>query len=184
MSFVLRCLPSKPKTTHNKKKTQDVIYTNVADVLISINPYKNIPLLYEVPLQQMQDEPGDEFEESDGEREVSRVDSMLFDSSGEVPMIVSDILWFLNLLPVRFHSIRFDWSRKHQCSCQEAVRFFLFYRLPSDFFCSLACTHREVCSSRVDSKSSRRNANVCAKQEIFLFFTDYLHLFWPIFRVI
>ena len=47
-----------------------MIYTNVADVLISINPYKNIPLLYEVPLQQMQDEPGDEFEESDGEREV------------------------------------------------------------------------------------------------------------------
>ncbi|CAM9139822.1 unnamed protein product [Laminaria digitata] len=51
---------------------KDVIYTNVADVLISVNPYKNIPLLYEVPLQQMQDEPGDEFEESDGEREVSR----------------------------------------------------------------------------------------------------------------
>lgn len=50
---------------------QDAIYTNVADVLISVNPYKNIPLLYEVPLQQMQDEPKDEFEESDGEREVS-----------------------------------------------------------------------------------------------------------------
>lgn len=50
---------------------QDAIYTNVADVLISVNPYKNIPLLYEVPLQQMQDEPKDEFEDSDGEREVS-----------------------------------------------------------------------------------------------------------------
>lgn len=49
---------------------QDTIYTNVADVLISVNPYKNIPLLYEVPLQQMQDESGDEFEESDGERQV------------------------------------------------------------------------------------------------------------------
>lgn len=49
---------------------QDAIYTNVADVLISVNPYKKIPLLYEVPLQQMQDEPKDEFEESDGEREV------------------------------------------------------------------------------------------------------------------
>lgn len=55
-----------------------MIYTNVADVLISVNPYKNIPLLYEVPLQQMQDEPGDEFEESDGEREVSRVHSVRF----------------------------------------------------------------------------------------------------------
>lgn len=43
----------------------------MADVLISVNPYKNIPLLYEVPLHQMQDEPEDEFEESDGEREVS-----------------------------------------------------------------------------------------------------------------
>lgn len=49
---------------------QDAIYTNVADVLISVNPYKSIPLLYEVPLQQMQDEPNDEFEESDGEGEV------------------------------------------------------------------------------------------------------------------
>ena len=68
------------KTTHNKNKTQDVIYTNVADVLISINPYKNIPLLYEVPLQQMQDEPGDEFEESDGEREASRVESIRCDA--------------------------------------------------------------------------------------------------------
>ena len=51
---------------------QDSIYTNVSDVLISINPYKNIPLLYEVPLQQMQDEPKDEFEDSDGEADVSR----------------------------------------------------------------------------------------------------------------
>lgn len=50
---------------------QDAIYTNVADVLISVNPYKSIPLLYEVPLQQMQNEPNDEFEDSDGEREVS-----------------------------------------------------------------------------------------------------------------
>ncbi|CAM9114900.1 unnamed protein product [Pylaiella littoralis] len=48
---------------------KETIYTNVADVLISVNPYKSIPLLYEVPLQQMQDEPNDEFEESDGERE-------------------------------------------------------------------------------------------------------------------
>ena len=52
-------------------RPQDAIYTDVADVLISVNPYKNIPLLYEVPLQQMQDDPKDEFEESDGEREVS-----------------------------------------------------------------------------------------------------------------
>eukprot|EP00903_Cladosiphon_okamuranus_P008596 g8244.t1 len=48
---------------------KDAIYTNVADVLISINPYKNIPLLYEVPRQQMQDEPEDEFEDSDEEKE-------------------------------------------------------------------------------------------------------------------
>ncbi|CAM9140833.1 unnamed protein product [Ectocarpus fasciculatus] len=48
---------------------KDAIYTNVADVLISVNPYKNIPLLYEVPLQQMQDELEDEFEESDGDGE-------------------------------------------------------------------------------------------------------------------
>ncbi|CAM9446202.1 unnamed protein product, partial [Phaeothamnion confervicola] len=34
---------------------QDKIYTNVADVLISVNPYKKIPLLYEIPLYQMQD---------------------------------------------------------------------------------------------------------------------------------
>ncbi|CAM9119117.1 unnamed protein product, partial [Ectocarpus sp. 8 AP-2014] len=51
---------------------KDAIYTSVADVLISVNPYKNIPLLYEVPLQQMQDEPEDEFEGSDGEREAPR----------------------------------------------------------------------------------------------------------------
>lgn len=51
---------------------KDVIYTNVADVLVSVNPYKNIPLLYEIPLEQMQDELEDEFEESDGENEVSR----------------------------------------------------------------------------------------------------------------
>ncbi|CAM9145057.1 unnamed protein product, partial [Ectocarpus sp. 12 AP-2014] len=51
---------------------KDAIYTSVADVLISVNPYKNIPLLYEAPLHQMQDEPEDEFEESDGEREESR----------------------------------------------------------------------------------------------------------------
>ncbi|CAM9678957.1 unnamed protein product [Chrysoparadoxa australica] len=35
---------------------QDKIYTNVADVLVSVNPYKHIPLLYEIPLLQMQDE--------------------------------------------------------------------------------------------------------------------------------
>ncbi|CAM9491690.1 unnamed protein product [Scytosiphon promiscuus] len=48
---------------------KDAIYTNVADVLVSVNPYKSIPLLYEVPLQQMQNEPNDDFEESDGEQE-------------------------------------------------------------------------------------------------------------------
>lgn len=44
---------------------QDIIYTNVADVLISVNPYKSIPLLYEVPLQQMQDGAGTGSEKSD-----------------------------------------------------------------------------------------------------------------------
>lgn len=49
---------------------QDLIYTNVADVLISVNPYKSIPLLYEMPLQQKQGHAEDDFEDSDGEREV------------------------------------------------------------------------------------------------------------------
>jgi myosin-5 len=47
----------------------DKIYTNVADVLISVNPYKNIPLLYEIPLLQMQDDSEEEYEDSDGEPE-------------------------------------------------------------------------------------------------------------------
>jgi myosin heavy subunit len=50
---------------------QDKIYTNMADVLVSINPYKRIPLLYEIPLLQMQDDSDDEFEESDGEEDAA-----------------------------------------------------------------------------------------------------------------
>mmetsp|Transcript_16662 Transcript_16662/g.23589 ORF Transcript_16662/g.23589 Transcript_16662/m.23589 type:complete len:1681 (+) Transcript_16662:67-5109(+) len=46
------------------------IYTNMADVLVSINPYKSIPLLYEIPLLQLQDESEEEFEESDGDDEI------------------------------------------------------------------------------------------------------------------
>jgi myosin-5 len=52
-----------------RRYARDKIYTNVADVLISVNPYKNIPLLYEIPLLQMQDESEEEYEESDGELE-------------------------------------------------------------------------------------------------------------------
>lgn len=53
---------------------QDKIYTNVADVLVSVNPYKNIPLLYEIPLLQMLDDSDEEFEDSDGEAEEEETD--------------------------------------------------------------------------------------------------------------
>ncbi|KAG5193023.1 P-loop containing nucleoside triphosphate hydrolase protein [Tribonema minus] len=62
---------------------QDKIYTNMADVLVSVNPYKKIPLLYEIPLLQMQDDSEDEYEESDGEDDTMVPSSSPLDARPE-----------------------------------------------------------------------------------------------------
>ena len=46
-----------------RRFNKDVIYTNVGNVLISINPYKRIPLLYDIDLNLMVKEYRDEAEE-------------------------------------------------------------------------------------------------------------------------